>query len=30
MGRAINIPAFVKGLRERLGLTQEQFPHEVG
>jgi transcriptional regulator with XRE-family HTH domain len=26
----INIPALVKGLRERLGLTQEQFAHEVG
>lgn len=27
---AIDIPALVKGLRERLGLTQEQFAHEVG
>lgn len=27
---AINIPALVKGLRQRLGLTQEQFAHEVG
>ena len=27
---AINIPALVKGLRERLGLTQEQFAHKVG
>lgn len=27
---AVNIPALVKGLRERLGLTQEQFAHEVG
>jgi len=27
---AINIPALVKGLRERLGLTQEQFAQEVG
>jgi transcriptional regulator with XRE-family HTH domain len=27
---AINIPALVKALRERLGLTQEQFAHEVG
>ena len=26
----INVPALVKGLRERLGLTQEQFAHEVG
>lgn len=26
----INIPALVKGLRGRLGLTQEQFAHEVG
>lgn len=26
----INIPALVKGLRQRLGLTQEQFAHEVG
>jgi len=26
----IDIPALVKGLRERLGLTQEQFAHEVG
>ncbi len=26
----INIPALVKGLRARLGLTQEQFAHEVG
>jgi transcriptional regulator with XRE-family HTH domain len=27
---AIDIPALVKGLRGRLGLTQEQFAHEVG
>lgn len=27
---AFDIPALVKGLRERLGLTQEQFAHEVG
>lgn len=27
---AINIPALVKGLRQRLGLTQEQFAHAVG
>lgn len=27
---AIDIPALVKGLRERLGLTQEKFAHEVG
>jgi len=27
---AINIPALVKHLRDRLGLTQEQFAHEVG
>jgi len=27
---AINIPALVKGLRGRLGLTQEQFAREVG
>jgi len=27
---AINIPTLVKGLRGRLGLTQEQFAHEVG
>ena len=27
---AINISALVKGLRQRLGLTQEQFAHEVG
>jgi putative transcriptional regulator len=27
---AINIPALVKGLRQRLGLTQEQFAHVVG
>jgi putative transcriptional regulator len=27
---AHDIPALVKGLRERLGLTQEQFAHEVG
>jgi transcriptional regulator with XRE-family HTH domain len=27
---ATNIRALVKGLRERLGLTQEQFAHEVG
>jgi putative transcriptional regulator len=27
---AINITGLVKGLRERLGLTQEQFAHEVG
>ena len=26
----INIPALVKGLRKRQGLTQEQFAHEVG
>jgi transcriptional regulator with XRE-family HTH domain len=26
----IDIPALVKGLRGRLGLTQEQFAHEVG
>lgn len=26
----IDIPALVKGLRERLGLTQEQFAHKVG
>jgi transcriptional regulator with XRE-family HTH domain len=26
----INIPVLVKGLREQLGLTQEQFAHEVG
>ncbi|RJR32571.1 MAG: XRE family transcriptional regulator [Deltaproteobacteria bacterium] len=26
----LSIPALVKGLRERLGLTQEQFAHEVG
>ena len=26
----ISVPALVKGLRERLGLTQEQFAHEVG
>jgi transcriptional regulator with XRE-family HTH domain len=26
----ISIPALVKSLRERLGLTQEQFAHEVG
>ena len=25
-----NIPALVKSLREHLGLTQEQFAHEVG
>jgi putative transcriptional regulator len=25
-----NIPALVKTLRQRLGLTQEQFAHEVG
>jgi len=27
---AINIRALVNGLRQRLGLTQEQFAHEVG
>jgi transcriptional regulator with XRE-family HTH domain len=27
---ATNISALVKGLRQRLGLTQEQFAHEVG
>ena len=27
---AINIPSLVKGLRQRLGLTQEQFAHAVG
>jgi len=27
---AMNIPVLVKGLRQRLGLTQEQFAHEVG
>jgi putative transcriptional regulator len=27
---AIDIPGLVKGLRQRLGLTQEQFAHEVG
>jgi transcriptional regulator with XRE-family HTH domain len=27
---AIDIPALVKGLRGRLGLTQEQFAYEVG
>lgn len=27
---AIDIPALVKGLREGLGLTQEQFAHKVG
>jgi len=27
---AVDVPALVKGLRERLGLTQEQFAHEVG
>ncbi|MBM4274341.1 MAG: helix-turn-helix domain-containing protein [Deltaproteobacteria bacterium] len=27
---AIDIPALVKSLRGRLGLTQEQFAHEVG
>jgi transcriptional regulator with XRE-family HTH domain len=27
---SINIPALVKGLRQRLGLTQEQFAREVG
>ncbi len=27
---AFDIPALVKGLRERLGMTQEQFAHEVG
>jgi len=27
---AINIPVLVKDLRQRLGLTQEQFAHEVG
>jgi transcriptional regulator with XRE-family HTH domain len=27
---AINIPALVKDLRQRLGVTQEQFAHEVG
>jgi putative transcriptional regulator len=27
---AINIPALVKGLRQRLGLTKEQFAHAVG
>jgi putative transcriptional regulator len=27
---AIDIPNLVKGLRERLGLTQKQFAHEVG
>jgi putative transcriptional regulator len=27
---ALDIPALVKGLRRRLGLTQEQFAHEVG
>jgi len=27
---AINIPALVKSLRQRLGLTQEQFAHAVG
>ena len=27
---AIHIPTLVKGLRERLGLTQEQFAREVG
>ena len=26
----MDIPALVKGLRQRLGLTQEQFAHEVG
>ncbi|HEY9072817.1 MAG TPA: helix-turn-helix domain-containing protein [Desulfobaccales bacterium] len=26
----VNIPKLVKSLRERLGLTQEQFAHEVG
>jgi putative transcriptional regulator len=26
----INIPILVKSLRERLGLTQEQFAHDVG
>jgi transcriptional regulator with XRE-family HTH domain len=27
---AVNIPTLVKSLRQRLGLTQEQFAHEVG
>jgi putative transcriptional regulator len=27
---AINIPALVKNLRERMSLTQEQFAHRVG
>jgi putative transcriptional regulator len=27
---AVHIPALVKGLRKRLGVTQEQFAHEVG
>ncbi len=27
---AIHIPTFVKGLRQRLGLTQEQFAHYLG
>lgn len=27
---AIDIPALIKGLRGHLGLTQEQFAHEVG